>query len=302
MKKVALVILHYVDQRLTKECLESTEKLNTENLIFETIVVNNNPKEDLGELKKQFKNFTFLETGENLGFAAGNNLGINKALANNADAVLLVNNDTVLDKDLLLQLFKVANSEKTIGIVSPKIYFAPGYEYHKDRYRPKDLGKVIWYAGGVIDWQNILTSHRGVDEIDHGQYDIQEETDVISGCAMLVSREVFEKIGLFDERYFLYLEDLDFCQRAKLAGFKIIYAPQAKLWHYNAGSSSVGSPLHDYFFARNRMLFGIKYGQLRTKLALIRESFRLLASGRPWQKIGVRDFYLRRFGRGSWKD
>jgi len=118
---------------------------------------------------------------------------------------------------------------------------------------------------------------------------------------MFVNQRVFEKIGLFDERYFLYLEDLDFCQRAKLSGFKIIYAPQAKLWHKNAGSSTVGGSLHDYFFTRNRLLFGTKYGRLRAKLALVRESLRLLVSGRPWQKIGVKDFYLRRFGQGSWK-
>ncbi len=301
MKEVAIVILHYVKQQLTRECLESVEKLNTKSLILKTIVVNNNPKENLDNLKKRFRKVTFLETGKNLGFAGGNNFGIKSALKNGADFVFVLNNDTLLDKDLLVQLIKVASLNKQIAILSPKIYFAPGYEYHKERYKSKDLGKIIWYAGGIIDWQNILTSHQGVDEIDGGQYDVGGGTDFVSGCAMFVNQRVFEKIGLFDERYFLYLEDLDFCQRAKLSGFKIIYAPQAKLWHKNAGSSTVGGSLHDYFFTRNRLLFGTKYGRLRAKLALVRESLRLLVSGRPWQKIGVKDFYLRRFGQGSWK-
>lgn len=304
MKKVAIVILHYGNQELTKECLASATELRTGNLGLITIVVNNNPKENLDKLKKRFKNITFLETRENLGFAGGNNFGIKYALKNGAGFAFILNNDTVLDKDLLVQLIFATGGSVSggkVAVFGPKIYFAPGYEYHKERYKTGDLGKIIWYAGGIIDWQNILTSHRGVDEIDSGQYDTQEETDFVSGCAMLVSREVFEKVGLFNEDYFLYLEDLDFCQRVKEAGFKIIYAPQAKLWHKNAGSSSAGSPLHDYFFARNRLLFGMKYGRLRTKLALLREGFKLLFSGRPWQKIGVRDFYLGKFGQGSWK-
>lgn len=301
MKKVAMVILHYGGQELTKECLESAAELRTDNLELEIVIVNNNPKENLAELKKQFKKIIFLETGQNLGFAGGNNFGIKHALKNRADGILVLNNDTVLAKDMLVQLIKQADLNSETAVFGPKIYFAPGYEYHKERYRPQDLGRIIWCAGGIIDWQNILTSHRGVDEIDHGQYDVGGETDFVSGCAMFVGRRVFEKIGLFDERYFLYLEDLDFCQRAKLAGLKVVYVPQAKLWHKNAGSSAVGGSLHDYFLTRNRLLFGLKYGRPRTKLALLRESLRLLKTGRPWQKIGAKDFYLGKFGQGSWK-
>lgn len=299
MKKIAIVILHYGGQELTKGCLASAEKLKTNNFSLQTVVVNNNPQEDLDKLKRRFKKIVFLETGENLGFAGGNNFGIKYALKNGADFVLILNNDTLLDdKDLLTQLVAVGNQSAILG---PKIHFASGFEYHQERYTSSDLGKVIWYAGGIIDWQNILIAHRGVDELDQGQYDVSEETDFVSGCALFAGHRVFEKIGLFDERYFLYLEDLEFCQRAKSAGFKIRYVPQAKLWHKNAGSSSVGSPLHDYFITRNRLLFGLKYGRLRTKWALLRESLRLLVSGRPWQKIGVADFYLAKFGRGSWK-
>lgn len=299
--QVAIVILHFLNKELTFQCLESVKKLSRKGFKLETVVVNNNPQEDLKDLEKKFADFIFLKTGKNLGFTGGNNIGIRQALGSKADWIFLVNNDTILDKNLAVQLIKVGESDEKIGILGPKIYFAPGYEFHKERYKPSERGKVIWFAGGLIDWQNVLASHRGVDEVDKGQYDQQIETDFVSGCAMLVKREVFEKIGLLDERYFLYWEDADFCQGAKKAGFKVIYAPQAKLWHANAGSSAVGGPLQDYYLTRNRMLFGLRYAPLRTKVALIRESAKILLAGRKWQKIGIRDFYLRKFGKGSYE-
>lgn len=305
MKKIAIVILHFTNKDLTSQCLESIKKIskiNTKNLILKAIIVNNNHKENLKDLEKKFSKFIFIDSGKNLGFAGGNNIGIKQALKEGSDWIFLINNDTILDKNLLVQLFKSSSLIDKTGILGPKVYFAPGYEFHKERYKPEDQGKVIWYAGGLIDWKNVLASHRGVDEVDKGQYDQQEETDFVSGCAMFVKKEVFKKIGLLDERYFLYWEDVDFCRRAIKAGFRVVFVPQAKLWHANAGSSQVGGPLHDYYLTRNRMLFGMKYAPLKTKFALFRESLRLLFTGRSWQKIGIRDFYLKRFGKGSFRE
>jgi len=300
--KLAIIILHYLKKDLTSQCLESVKRLDKKGFELQTVVVNNSPEEDLLDAEKNFKEVEFLETEKNLGFTGGNNLGIRYALKNQADFIMLLNNDTLIDQSALVQLIKVASLIDQSGILGPKIYFAPGYEYHQEKYRPEDQGKVIWYAGGVIDWKNILASHRGVDEVDRGQYNRLMDTGFVSGCSMLVKKEVFEKIGLLDERYFLYLEDLDFCQRAKRGGFKILYVPEAKIWHFNAGSSEVGGPLHDYFFTRNRMFFGMKYASARAKIALLRESVRLLRNGREWQKRGILDFYLRKFGRGTWPE
>ena len=301
MTKIAIVILHFTNKKQTLSCLLSINKLETEGLKTEVVVVNNNPKENLHDLKTKFNKFSFLETGKNLGYAAGNNFGIKRVLKEKPDFVFVINNDTVLDEKILLNLIEFAKTDEKIGILGPKIYFAPGYEFHKERYQVEDQGKVIWYAGSLIDWSNVASSHRGVDEIDHGQYDTPMETDFVSGCAMLVKKEVWEKIGFFDERFFLYWEDVDFCQRAKIAGFKIVFVPQAKLWHANAGSSEVGGALHDYYMTRNRLLFGLRYASFKTKLALFKQSLKILFQGRPWQKIGVRDFYLGKFGQGSLK-
>ncbi len=299
MPKIAIVILHFANKKQTQDCLNSVNKLEAKGFEIEVIVVNNRIGEDLSDLEEKFKQCLFLKTGQNLGYAGGNNFGIKKALKAKADFIFLLNNDTILDKKILVELIKVASLNKKSGLLGPKIYFAPGYEFHKERYQKEERGKVFWYAGGLLDWRNMIASHRGVDEVDFGQYDLSTPTDFVSGCAMFIKKEVFEKIGFFDERYFLYLEDVDFCQRAKRAGFDLLYVPQAKLWHVNAGSSQVGGPLHDYFLTRNRLLFGMEYATLKTKLALLRESLKILFHGSSWQKIGVRDFYLRKFGQGS---
>jgi len=300
--KVAIVIVHYLGKELTKQALASVKRLNLAGLSLKVIVVNNNPKENLKDLKKEFKDYLFVKTKKNLGFTGGNNFGIKKALKFKPDFVFLLNNDTFLDKNLLVNLVKSAKKNSQTGILGPKIYFASGSEYHQDRYRAAEKGRVFWFAGGLIDWRNVLATHRGVDEVDKGQYEKRQETDFVSGCAILIKKEVFEKIGLLDDRYFLYLEDADFCQRAKRAGFKVIFEPKGKLWHFNASSSQVGGPLHDYFLTRNRMLFGWHFAPWRAKIALMRESLKLLFFGRRWQKTAIKDFYLKKFGQGSWHD
>ncbi|MGA2968020.1 MAG: glycosyltransferase family 2 protein [Candidatus Levyibacteriota bacterium] len=302
MPKVFVTLVNYNNNQNTYSCLQSMEEINTEGFELNVVIVDNASKDKFTEDKKYQKfNLKIIRSEENLGFAGGQNLGIKYALDNSADYVVVLNNDVILDKNLIVELLKTFQTEQNCGIVSPKIYFAKGYEFHKNRYKENDLGKIIWYAGGNIDWENMLASHRGVDEVDKGQYEELEQTSFASGCCEMIKREVFGKVGFFDERYFLYYEDNDLSQRTKKLGFKIFYQPKAILWHFNAGSTGgSGSALHDYYITRNRLLFGFNYSPLRVKLALVRESFKIILSGRPWQKKGALDFYLRRFGKGSY--
>src|SRR3989344_804558 len=303
MKKVFISIINFNGKKNTIECLKSIDNLNITGVDFNVVVVDNASKEKL-DLKENFlKNvpLKIILNNKNLGFSGGHNLGVNYALSNNADYIVILNNDTILDKNLIYELLNAFNKDSSIGIVSPKIYFAKGHEFHKERYKDKDLGKVIWYAGGVMDYKNIIGRHRGVDEIDTGQYDKISSIDFATGCCMAVRREVFEKIGMLDEKYFLYYEDNAFSQKAKKAGFSIMFQPKSVVWHRNAeAAGGSGSPLQDYYISRNRLLFGLKYAPLRSKVALIKESIKLLVIGRQWQKKGIRDFYLGRFGRGSY--
>jgi hypothetical protein len=182
------------------------------------------------------------------------------------------------------------------------MYFAKGYEFHKDRYTDSQKGKVIWYAGGVIDRNNVYTTHRGVDEVDNGQYDQILETDVANGAAVIIRRSVFEKIGLLDASFFLYWEDADFSERAKLAGYKVMYFPKTWMWHkVSASTGGSGSPTNDYFLTRNRVFYAMRYSLIRTKFAVIRDTFKLMFTGRKWQRWGAVDALLGRRGMGQWK-
>ena len=303
MKSVFISILNFNGKNNTLECVESLRKIDSSDFKLTILVVDNGSIEKLNMKSQSFgeTKIEVIRNEENLGFSGGHNVGIKYALKNGADYVIILNNDTYVDSNSIKELLNAAEKDNKAGILSPKIYFAPGFEYHKDRYSKKDLGKVFWYAGGEIDWRNVVGHHRGVDEVDKGQFDKTIEIELATGCCMLVKREVFEKIGMFDEKYFLYYEDADLCMRAKNNGFKIMYVPQSVIWHKNAVSAGgSGSKLQDYYITRSRLIFGTKYAPVRAKLALLRESFRLLLVGRFWQKRAVLDFYLGRLGKGSY--
>ncbi len=207
---------------------------------------------------------------------------------------MLLNNDTTVHSDLLEELVSASNQENA-DVISPKIYFTPGKEFHQDRYKPHERGKVIWYAGGLIDWNNVLTSHRGVDEVDEGQFDEFSRTEFVTGCAMFVKYKVFEDIGLLDPMLFAYFEDADFSMRAKNAGYKVAYAPKAVLWHKNAASfQGSGSEFQDYFVTKNRLHFGLRYAPLRAKIALLREGLRYIFEGPQRKREAIIDALLRK--------
>ncbi|HVZ67427.1 MAG TPA: glycosyltransferase family 2 protein [Patescibacteria group bacterium] len=299
--KISIVILNYKSADITINCLRSLRKINTGKEKIEIIVVDNNSGDDIKtQVLNNFPEVILLENSVNLGFSGGSNEGARYALKNGADAVLFLNNDTIVDKNLVLELAEEVNKDEVGGVV-PKIYFEKGYEFHKARYKKEDLGKVIWYAGGRMDWSNLIGQNVGVDEVDNGQFDDRKEIKLATGCCFMVSSKTLNRVGLYDDKYFLYYEDADLSERINRAGLKIIYQPKAILWHKNAGSSGgSGSELQDYYISRNRMLFGMKYAPIKTKTALIKESLRLLTIGRKWQKKGIKDYYRGKFGKGSY--
>ena len=299
--KVYIVILNYNTKEDTIELLSSLKKINKDGIDLYTLVIDNHSREPISVDEASYKDIglKLILNSKNLGFTGGCNVGIRYALDQEADSVLLLNSDTLVDQEFLKILTEAA-SESGEGIYCPKIYFAKGFEFHKEKYKAEDLGKVIWYAGGEIDWKNVYASHRGVDEVDHGQYDSESETNFATGCCFLITRQVLEKTGLFDDKYFLYYEDIDLSLRARSSGFKIHFIPKSFIWHKNAGSTGgSGSQIQDYFLARNRMLFGTKFAPARAKIALVKEGLRLLRIGRPMQKKGVKDFFAGKFGKGS---
>lgn len=220
---VYIIILNWNRKEDTLSCLQSIERVAYPNL--SVILVDNASSDGTVEsVGESFPSVKVIENSRNLRFAGGNNVGIEYALRNKADYILLLNNDTVVAPDFLDRLIEVADTDKRIGIAGPKIY------YYQDRKR-------IWFAGGRVEYWKGWISHIGVREPDHGQYDVLREVDYITGCCMLVKREVIERVGKLDERFFIYGEDADWCLRASRAGYTLVYVPSSIIWHKVSASS-----------------------------------------------------------------
>jgi len=295
---VAVIILSWNGKKDVLETIQSLKKSNQTGFKMEIFLIDNGSADGTPEAAEKL-NIKVRKLTKNFGFAKGNNIGMREAVKDGFDYIALLNGDTLVDKDLVRNIFLAHQKITNAGAISPKIYFAKGFEYH-NKYKPSELGRVIWYAGGVIDWKNVYGSNRGVDKVDYGQFDKTSETDFATGCFVMYKKEALKEVGLFNEKYFAYLEDVDLSQRMEKAGWKVLYSPKGFMWHKVSRSSGIGSQHNDYYLTRNRMLFGLTYAQLRTKFALIRESIKLLLIGRKWQRFGIMDYYLGRFGKGSW--
>jgi len=195
-----------------------------------------------------------IKNEKNYGFAEGNNIAMRYALnALDPDYVLLLNNDTVVDKDFLGGLVKVAESDGKVGIVGPKIYY-----YDRD-----GRSDVIWFAGAGLNKWSGKTWHNGINTVDCKLYDEIKECGYITGCSMLVRSEVLHQLGGFDQIFFAYYEDTDLSVRANENGYKNIYVPKSKVWHKvsrSAGEASkIPSPTTVYYMTRNRIIFVKKH-------------------------------------------
>ncbi|NCN24420.1 MAG: glycosyltransferase family 2 protein [Candidatus Pacebacteria bacterium CG10_big_fil_rev_8_21_14_0_10_42_12] len=273
MKHISILIVNYNNHKRTNLCLRSLESISHPSFSYTVLIVDNGSQE-IYSLPREFnrKKFQVVRSDANLGFTGGNNLGLHTAIEKfNSDYVVLLNNDTLVDPNFLETLFQAAEDDPSVGLVSPKIYFTKNMEFHSESYKRNELGNVLWYAGGSIDWEHLAAFHRGVDEIDRGQFANQTESDFATGCCVLIRREILEKVGYLDKKYFLYLEDVDLSIRARLFGYSIRYCDKAVIWHDNAGSSGgSGSNFHIYYQLRNRLYFFFQYGSLKTRINALR--------------------------------
>lgn len=238
-KKVAIILVNYNGEKFQTECIQSIYNMNYNN--YDIIIIDNDSKDNSVKIvKEKFKDIILIETGKNNGVAKGNNIGIEYALNNGYEYVLLLNNDTEVDKQMLTKMLEKASEDI---LVTCKMYY----------YTPSNK---IWYAGGQINWNKGTTTHFGMDEFDVDKYNESRFVEYTPTCCLLVHRFIFEKIGIMDEKYFMYYDDTDFCARVKNNGFRVWYEASAKLWH-KVSSSSGGedSPLSIYYCTRNRLYF-----------------------------------------------
>lgn len=238
---VGVVILNWNRPLDTIACLESLASITYPN--HHIIVVDNGSTDGSPErIREAVPDVELLTSSQNLGFAAGANMGIDRALALGAEHVLLLNNDTVVAPESLGLLVKTIEKDPTIGISVPKIYC---YD-HPTR---------IWAAGS--QWQPFppRVTMIGLGREDHPRYNESYDLEYATGCALLVHRRVFEVTGAFDAVYFMYQEDYDFCHRVRQAGFRIAYVPQAKVWHKASQGLGENSPRKWYLWSKSSVIF-----------------------------------------------
>lgn len=304
MPTLAVLILNYYGSSDTVECVRSVQQSTLSKDWSLRVIVGNISDAERADSAREERDFLLQQLSRievvdlpNLGFAGGNNVLLQKAKQDtSAEVFILLNNDTTVSSKAVQRLAEEVKSADVI--VSPKILFSAGKEFHRASYEPKERGSVLWYAGGVVDQENIYAWHRGVDEVDFGQHDESGLTDFATGCCLAISRKTQEKIGMLDESYFMYLEDLDFCRRAQARGVSSRYLPEAVIWHKNAGSTSgAGSDFHVYYQTRNRLLYGMRWGSWRTRRALLREAQKMLENGTLVQKRAVLDWKQQRLGK-----
>jgi len=239
MPLVSIVSINYDHPEVTCAMLESLRKITYPNI--EVIIVDNaSPNDDPSIIKQKYPEVIFIQSEKNLGFSGGNDLGIRQA---KGKYIFLLNNDTEVTPEFIEPLVKKLESDDNIGIVSPKIKFF-------------DPPQLLQYCG--ITPINLLTIRSkciGLNEVDNGQYNYDTEQAYAHGAAMMLKREVLEKVGLMADIYFLYYEELDWCFRARQAGFKIFYVHNSLVYHKESVSTGRLSPLKTYYINRSRWLY-----------------------------------------------
>lgn len=259
-KKVFIIVINFNGWPDTKECLESLGRVDYDN--FEVVLIDNASKEKSQAPNPNDQKFKIrsIFNAENLGFAGANNQGIKLALENNADYVLLLNNDTVVEPDFLTKLVEEAENDESAGIVGPLICFFDDPPTTPERSDGGRGRSKIWSAGGKITNNFTRGELIAYNEKDEGQYLAPEQVDYISGTCLLIKTEVIKKIGNISEDYFLYYEDTDWCLRAKKAGWRSIVVPAAKIYHKASQSTVEFSYPYIYYHSRNGLMFGERFG------------------------------------------
>jgi len=246
-----LVILAWNQLTETLQCLESIQSLNhpPEHIL---LVDNGSTDETVSTVLQGYPGVTIIRSEENLGVSGGYNLGMDYALKQGADYVLIMNNDVVMAPDFLDQLLEVARLRPDIGIVQPKIY-----HYYGDQTR-------LWIVGAR--WRPFPPAIKmvGAGQKDGPPFDHVQELEYAPSCALLISTEAIKKAGMFDEVYFFYFDDWDYCIRVRQAGFKIYFAPGAKLWHKVSVSTAKSDRASRwwYIYGRSTVRFHATYQSL----------------------------------------
>lgn len=264
MKKLALITVIFKNYTILDDYFATLD--HQTDLQFHVYILDLTPQPE----KYTYPSYVTYIHDKNGGYAYGINQGVKKAILDGYELLCPMNCDVTVKEDFVENIKKSIETHPST-IIGGKIYYYPGYEYHKERYVESERGKVFWYAGGNTDWKNVYTTHRGVDEVDKGQYDKREKTTFITGCLMAYDKSVVDKIGHWNDKYFLFYEDADYCARAMNAKIPLIYDPTIVIWHKSGQSTSgAASSFQQKYLEHNRLKFGLRFAPWRTKFHLIK--------------------------------
>ncbi|MCW5892321.1 MAG: glycosyltransferase family 2 protein [bacterium] len=251
--RVAVSVLHWGDPADTLRCLASVAASAPAPALV-AVLDNGTGTLDAGALAHVAPVATLVRVPENLGFAGGHDLLLARALEAGATHVLLLNNDATVAPDAIAALVRAATAEPRVGAVGAKVLSAA------DPTR-------LWLAWGRVTWRAALVERVGRGQPDGPAFDDVRAVEWVPGCAMLLTREAIATVGALDEAFFAYHEDVDWCVRARAAGFRILFAPAARVVHRGEGGRGLANPAR-YLSARNTMLFARKHAGAREWLRL----------------------------------
>ena len=245
--RVSIIILNWNSYEVTLDFLLSLRKIDYPN--FEMVLVDNGSVDgSAAGLLENVPEIRLIRNSANLGFAGGCNVGMRDALRRGTDYLLLLNNDTIVAPDFLSQLVRFTESDENIGAASPKVLFFD----HPDRLN---------YAGGEHTRWRLFPKMLGLRQLDDGRYDKIREVSFLTGCAFLIKAEVVRRIGVLEEIYFHFYEDIEWSLRIGQAGYKEFYVPAAKIWHkeHYVTDKSQGKGFIEFSVARASMIFARKH-------------------------------------------
>ncbi|WP_353720644.1 glycosyltransferase family 2 protein [Dyadobacter sp. 676] len=241
MKKVSIVTVNFNQPEVTEDLLRSLAGVNAYPDLEIIVVDNGSRVNPVPDWEKRYPGMTFIRSELNTGFAGGNNIGMARATG---DYLFLINNDTEVTADLIGKLVSSMEANPGIGIISPKIHYF-------------DQPGMLQYTGYTpMDYYTCRNACIGQFEQDRGQYDaLTGPTGYAHGAAMMISRDAWQKAGGMAENYFLYYEELDWCERVRKAGYEIHVNPDALIYHKESVSVGKRTALKEFFMNRNRILF-----------------------------------------------
>ncbi len=250
------VILNWNRAADTIRCVEALQR-STPAVPRIIVVDNGSDQGSRDRIRARFPALRLIETGQNLGFAGGSNLGIKAALAAGAERVVLVNNDVEVDPRCISSLEAALQAGAEAGAAGPIILTA------------RNHGRV-WAAGGVLSHRENITRLRGFGQAQNGRFRDDEDVDYLPGCVLMVRRDVFEKVGLLEESFFCYMEDVDFGRRVLDAGYTNRFVAGAIAYHDASSSTGHGyTPARKYMNAVNSVHFLRRHGTWKAWLGFI---------------------------------